>query len=318
MSADTSDFEYAFYIGNYLSGILYGLELSIYGAILHRIFKKGNRSSPKSRRFCIIYSTVMIMLSTINISGNAIFGQNMWITHRDDPGGVSNFLATQITVWYNTLASTSVICCIFMGDGLLLYRLFLIYGRSYVVLIFPALAYLAAVGLAIVQVVLSGLPNGNFFGGMAAKVAIAFYVITVCLNIVLTSLICGRLLRASKQVASSLGKESAKVYTSAVAILVESSALYSVFGIMYLVPYALGVPIADLFGQLWTKTSVIAPLLIILRVVKGRAWTAHITATSRTSLAFATQSADVGSTTLADGRLQFGMERISKISTSTA
>ena len=46
------------------------------------------------------------------------------------------------------------------------------------------------------------------------------------------------------------------MYTSAVAILVESSALYSVLGIIYLVPYALGAPIADLFGQLWTKMSV--------------------------------------------------------------
>ena len=110
--------------------------------------------------------------------------------------------------------------------------------------------------LAILQVVFSGLPNGNFFGGSAAKVATAFYVITICLNIVLTGLICGRLLRVSKLVCSSLGKESAKMYTGAVAILVESSALYSVFGIMYLVPYALGAPTADVFGQLWTKMSV--------------------------------------------------------------
>lgn len=103
---------------------------------------------------------------------------------------------------------------------------------------------------------MSGLPHGNFFGGSAVKVATAFYVITVSLNVVLTGLICGRLLRVSKLVSSSLGKESAKMYTGAIAILVESSALYSALGIMYLVPYALGVPIADLFGQLWTKTSV--------------------------------------------------------------
>jgi len=317
MSTDTFGFEYSFYIGNALSEILYGVELTIYGAILHRIFKKGNRSSSKSRSFCVIYSTLMVMLSTINITGNAVFGQEMWITHRNDPGGVTNFLETEVNVWYETLASTSVICCIFMGDGLLLYRLFLIYGRSYVVLILPALAYLAAVALAISQVVFSALPNGNFFGGTAAKVATAFYVITVCLNTVLTSLICGRLLRVSKLVCSSLGKESAKTYTGAVAILVESSALYSVFGIMYLVPFALGVPIADVFGQLWTKMSVISPLLIILRVVKGRAWRVEITATSRTSLAFASQNVGAGSTTLNDARSQYGLKRLSSSTSMT-
>jgi hypothetical protein len=100
-----------------------GVELTIYGTILHRIYKKGNRSSSKSRRFCVVYSTVMVMLSTINIAGNAVFGQEMWITHRNDLGGVSNFLATEVNVWYETLASTSVICCIFMGDGLLVRQL---------------------------------------------------------------------------------------------------------------------------------------------------------------------------------------------------
>lgn len=81
-------------------------------------------------------------------------------------------------------------------------------------------------------------------------------MITVSLNIVLTGLICGRLIRVSKRVSSALGKESARIYTSAAAILVESSAMYSVAGIVYLVPYALELPIADLFGQLWTKMSV--------------------------------------------------------------
>jgi hypothetical protein len=102
---------------------LTGVELTIYGAILRRIFEKGNRSSSKSRRFCVIYSTVMIMLSTINIACNAVFGQEMWITHRSDAGGVPNFIATEVNVWYETLASTSVICCIFMGDALLVRQL---------------------------------------------------------------------------------------------------------------------------------------------------------------------------------------------------
>ena len=65
----------------------------------------------------------MIMLSTINIACNAIFGQEMWITHRNDSGGVGSFLETEVDVWYETLASTSVICCIFMGDGLLVRQL---------------------------------------------------------------------------------------------------------------------------------------------------------------------------------------------------
>ncbi|KAF8803684.1 hypothetical protein BYT27DRAFT_7340507 [Phlegmacium glaucopus] len=298
MPTKTSEFEHAYYIGNCMGAILYGLELTLYGTIVYRLFRKRNQSSAKSKRFCAIYSTAMITLSTINVSCNAVWGSEMWITHRDDPGGVPKFIETQVTVWYETLASTAVIACVFLSDALLLYRLFLIYSRSYPVLAFPALAYIVALGLAIVQVVISGLPNGNFFGGRAVKVAVSYYVITICLNIILTALICGRLIRVSKSVSSILGEQTGKVYTGAAVILVESAALYSASGIMYLVPYALELPIADLFGQLWTKMSVISPLLIILRVSKGRDWTSD--AVSRIPVRFAT-SVGVSSTTLGDG-----------------
>ena len=86
----------------------------------------------------------------------------MWITHRDDPGGVQRYIETQVSVWYETMASTAVILCVFMGDALLvcqplftsilsfilaqLYRVFLVYGRSFAVLAVPLVAYIVAFG----------------------------------------------------------------------------------------------------------------------------------------------------------------------------
>jgi hypothetical protein len=99
-----------------------GFELTIYYLILLGLFRRGNRNSARSRRFCSIYSTVMVLLSTINVSCNAIWGENMWITHRDDPGGVPRYIETQVSVWYETLASAAVITCVFMGDALLVCR----------------------------------------------------------------------------------------------------------------------------------------------------------------------------------------------------
>ena len=64
----------------------------------------------------------MVLLSTINVSCNAIWGEEMWITHRDDPGGVARYIATEVSVWYETLASAAVITCVFLGDALLVCR----------------------------------------------------------------------------------------------------------------------------------------------------------------------------------------------------
>ena len=168
--------------------------------------------------------------------------------------------------------------------------------------------------LAVIQVVVSGEPNGNFFGIQTIKIAVSYYAISICMNIVLTVLICVRLLRASKQISGILDEEAATAYTSAAAILVESAAFYSASGIMFLIPYAMQLQVGILFGQIWTKMSVslshilyctsssiyfqvICPLLIILRVVNGRAWKDNIN-TTVTPLEFATMSVGVETSTM--------------------
>jgi len=221
----------------------------------------------------------------------------MWITHRDDPGGVPRYIETEVSVWYETLASAAVVTCVLLGDALLLYRVFLVYGSRFAVVAIPLIAYIIAFILAVIQVVVSGQPNGNFFGIETIKIGVSYYAISICMNIVLTVLICVRLLRASKQMSGILDREAGTAYTSAAAILVESAAFYSASGIMFLIPYAMQVQVAILFGQIWTKMSVICPLLIILRVVNGRAWKDNML-TTVTPLEFATMSVGVESSTM--------------------
>ena len=110
--------------------------------------------------------------------------------------------------------------------------------------------------LAVIQVVVSGEPNGNFFGIETIKIGVSYYAISISMNIVLTVLICVRLLRASKQITSILDREAGTAYTSAATILVESAAFYSASGIMFLIPYAMQLQVGILFGQIWTKMSV--------------------------------------------------------------
>jgi len=242
----------------------------------------------------------MVLLSTINVSCNAIFGEEMWITHRDDPGGVQIFLDTEVSVWYETLASAAVITCVFMGDALLLHRLFHVYSSRFVVLAAPLAAYITAFVFAVIQVVVSGEPDGNFFGIKTIKIGVSYYAISISMNIVLTILICVRLFRLSKQISDILGEDVARAYTSAAAILVESAAFYSASGVMFLIPYAMQLEVGILFGQIWTKMSVICPLLIILRVVNGRAWKDAVL--TKTPLEFAgTSTVDIAFSTTNHG-----------------
>ncbi|KAF8167189.1 hypothetical protein B0H34DRAFT_4215 [Crassisporium funariophilum] len=288
MASALSLFEHSFYIGSYMSGILYGVELVMYFLTLQGLFRKGNHNSPRSRRFFALYSTVLVMLLTIDISANAVWGEQMWITFRDAPGGVPAFIGTQVSVWYQTLGSTSVVAMIFMGDALLLYRLYVIYGSNIWVVVFPILAYLAAFSLAIIELVLAGKPGGDFFHGQTINFGTPYYTITICLNIIVTILICARLIKLGKAVSKALGKESARMYTSVASMLIESAAPYSLVGIMFLIPYAMGSGTAISFGQVWAKLT-----LIVLRVVTGRAWGREVISQAESNVQFVGRSTGI-------------------------
>lgn len=97
----------------------------MYFTAMHRLMRARRRKRlAGSRTFIALFSTALFVLVTIDVTTNAVWGEQMWITARDKPGGVPGFIATQVSVWYETLSSTSVVAMIFMGDGLLVSLVF--------------------------------------------------------------------------------------------------------------------------------------------------------------------------------------------------
>lgn len=278
-------FEHAYYIGNYLSGILYGVEVVVYGITMNYL-NTSNLFNRTRRRFFALYSTALLLLLTIDISCNAVWGELLWIQGRNHQGGVEGWFVEEVSVWYQTLGSTSVVAMIFLGDALLLHRLYVIWNGNWWIMIFPVLAYLAGFALAIIELVIAGKPGGDFFGGRTINFGTPYYTITIGLNIFVTILISVRLLRLSKAISQVLGRDSSRMYTNVVAILAESAAPYSLVGIMFLIPYAMGNDTSIGFGQVWAKLTCLCPQLIVLRVVSGKAWQREMVSRVETTVVF--------------------------------
>ena len=94
-----------------------GVDITLYFATLRHLRRRARTG--QRWRFFLIYSTMLTILLTIDIAMNAVWGENMWITHRDDEGGVPVFLATQLRVWYQAWGSACAVSLVFMSDGLL-------------------------------------------------------------------------------------------------------------------------------------------------------------------------------------------------------
>ncbi|KAA1470526.1 hypothetical protein DENSPDRAFT_836344 [Dentipellis sp. KUC8613] len=283
-------FERSLYIGNSFAGILYGLQLWMYFQSVWSLFK--SRSSHyKTRRFYVIYGGILLILLTFSVISNALFGQEAWIEHRAemDP---AIFLAENTSLWYNTLGSAADITVNFMGDGLLVYRCYMIWGSRLWVVAFPFIIYLASTAMAIITVVEGALPGASIFVGRSIDFGIAWVSLTVGLNVIVTVLISTRLLMMRNVARSVLSPDMAKMYTSIMAILVESALPFSVLGIGFVVTYAKSSPTEFAFACVWGTFCAVSPQLIILRVAMGAGWSKETVAqvtnpASRGTLIFA-------------------------------
>lgn len=110
--------------------------------------------------------------------------------------------------------------------------------------------------LAVFELATSFTPGGFFFGAKSINFGTPYYSMTIGLNIIVTALICYRMLSLSKLVKAAMGEENARLYTSVAAIMVESAAPYSLTGLVFLIPYARSSMISVAFGQVWAKFTV--------------------------------------------------------------
>ncbi|EED80166.1 predicted protein, partial [Postia placenta Mad-698-R] len=75
---------------------------------------------------------------------------------------------------------------------------------------------------------------------------LAYFVMTLSLNIIVTLLIVGRLLFYRQRIMHALGAEDVSHYANVAGILIESASLYSAFAILFLVPFGLNYPLAQI------------------------------------------------------------------------
>ncbi|KAI0354390.1 hypothetical protein OH77DRAFT_1425957 [Trametes cingulata] len=311
-----SVFQNSYYIGNNFNGILYGVELVLYfmtvRAMLDPKHKQSRASSRRSDGFFLFFSTALLCLNTIFVATEAVFGEEMWIVNADYPGGQDAYLGDFASVWYQTLGTAASIVLNLLSDGLLIYRCWVVWDDLRVVA-FPILLYLGAFSVGLAQLYESSRPHASYFAGLSQKLGVAYTSSVISLNIIVSALICGRIYFAGRRYAKIVGIEVGRDYMTASAIIIESASLYTLFGIAYLISFSINSQTSIFFLSLYVMMTCIAPQMIILRVVAGRAWTRDKSAMTATNLEF-TKSGD-GSATRVDS---FGESRFTKHSELTS
>ncbi|KAJ7459650.1 hypothetical protein B0H11DRAFT_1737062 [Mycena galericulata] len=235
----------------------------------------------------IIYTVVIFVLGTVFVAMDLNGLKVAFIDNRNAPGGPTGYALSQYGKPLSVIPNACAVMSDWLAAGLLLYRCVIIFHLNFAIVALPILMYLGAIGNILV-LFQSSRPDASLWTHTTVNFGVPYYALSTVLNVLITLMITTRLLMRRRELRNVLGSEQAMSvpYTSIAAMLVESSLLYTITSILFLVPYGLNSDVSNIFIPILIEVQLVAPLLIILRVAMRRGWDEGTLVTAATSLRF--------------------------------
>ena len=95
-----------------------GLELFTFFAAVYCISHRSDNYRRGQKSYIAIGGT-LLALATLDVALVSLWGQYMWIDHRDYPGGPLAFYVRSEAAWYSVMHLASIVITNILGDGLL-------------------------------------------------------------------------------------------------------------------------------------------------------------------------------------------------------
>ncbi|KAF9000140.1 hypothetical protein BDQ17DRAFT_1245907 [Cyathus striatus] len=175
----------------------------------------------------------------------------------------------RISEWVNVMKIADYDAQTFVGDGILLYRCFVIYNRRWLVIIFPGLLWIGTAVCSILTIYIEATLGTGVLNQKQLKPFITGQLtLTLAMNILTTGLIVYRIWSIQSSTAAiQLSRSSAfHPYSRVLRTLIECGAIYTLSVLILFACY-----LASNNAQLGVSDSGITFNLIIIRVGRGTA-----------------------------------------------
>ncbi|KAG2003801.1 hypothetical protein CC2G_004375 [Coprinopsis cinerea AmutBmut pab1-1] len=175
-----------------------------------------------------------------------------------------------------------------LGDGILVYRCWIIWNDFLPAVVLPVILYLGFIlGLALAQ--FTHYARGTIWNSDADRlrdrqINVARVSLSVALNVLATSMIVYRIVVAQRALSQALPGRKLGVYTTAARIVIESALPLSICGLLFAVlspltwaalsgdgrPNLLLLTAGIFFDIMYSTLAALSPQMIIFRVTMGR------------------------------------------------
>ncbi|KAJ7152895.1 hypothetical protein C8R46DRAFT_1120710 [Mycena filopes] len=198
-----------------------------------------------------------------------------FILYRGAGGAADVF--SDISNWVNVVKTVNVVMQTTLGDGMLIYRCWVVYERSWRIVAFPILLWIGGAVCTVMNIVLEIRLHSNALVTSTSlrPVIISFWVLTIVLNILTTGMLVYRIWqvdRKSSQFAyrttsssSGHGTTRPSRLKQAMRIIIESGLLYTTVALITFITYITNSNSAYATSDVEVQVVGIAFNLIIIR-----------------------------------------------------
>ncbi|KAK7036656.1 hypothetical protein VNI00_011589 [Paramarasmius palmivorus] len=249
--------------------VLYGMNTVLFIMCVYVLVRSGKKGKGLNKPL-LVTAIILYTLCTAHVVtdlGRAIAG---FINYENSPGGAMAYYA-QLWTWSTILRHAIYATNTAVADALLVYRLYIVWNFSVKMAIGPLILLLATTGCAFRAV--WGFSNikqgGDTYVADVYTWGIAGFTLSLLHNLVVTGLIAGRIWWCGSRMSATLGRKHARKYDRAMAIIVESGAIYSFCVFVVLVTYATKTNGVYIALNAVAQIMGLNPILIIVRVGLG-------------------------------------------------
>ncbi|TCD61212.1 hypothetical protein EIP91_008781 [Steccherinum ochraceum] len=241
------------YVGNVLGNLGIGMYFVLASIAIRFLLKHRNETRPQ--KVVLGYTITMLATATIWFVCAARVNEIQTAVEK----GLSEDLDGVEQSNLKKIINVAFVLNIWLADSLFICRLYIIWNRFLLIVIMPLLLWLGSVGVGITLSV--SLATGySLLSEFTAELQSALFCLSVSVNVIVTICIAIR-----RKVMSN--------YT-VLAIIVESAALYAVFGVVFIPVVAKQMDLQFAMYPVIGSLAVISPTLIVLRIALGTAATA--------------------------------------------
>ncbi|EGO03195.1 hypothetical protein SERLA73DRAFT_174662 [Serpula lacrymans var. lacrymans S7.3] len=264
-------------VGLFMECILYGIYLvTLVQCLRALLWSDSNHALKEKINYPMLVVTLLLCtFATLDVAFGLRHNLVAFVYYTGQGGATAEF--EDISYWVNVMKTVDYVMQTLIGDAMLTYRCYLVYGRNWKIIIPSSIIWLASLACGIALIVTFATLNTSALLNVsqAEPFLNSGLGTTLGMNIITTSLIVYRIWSVDRQTASmtvNTNPRRGSRLKHVVHILVESAALYTVSVLIFVCTYA-----ASSNANYGTSDNVVQIIgisfnLIIIRITSGRSF----------------------------------------------